>query len=264
VLPDSLTAFILALPDRREYTREDLLVPALKLAEDLHDGLTVYDAPVGWINREARMALIGVTPGFTQMQIVYRAVRTHLLAGASEEDACRLAKYEASFGGAMRGNLVHMLDQLGVCELLGIASAADLFGSASHLLHTTSAVRYPTFLGDQNYTGSRPPLVRSAFLMRYAREVLAPELSQLQVAAFLPLGRSVAAVLEILETERRIPEGRTLYGFPHPSGANGHRARQFEEEKLALGKCLKEVLSGYFPTSAAKQLHAVKGSDTKR
>jgi len=264
VLSDPLAAFIRSLPERREYTREDLLVPAIKLAEDPHEGLAVYDAPVGWVNRDARIALIGVTPGFTQMQIVYRAVRTHLLAGASEEDACRLAKYEASFGGAMRGNLVRMLDELGIRERLGVASAADLFGSASHLLHTTSAVRYPTFLGAQNYTGSRPPLVRSAFLMRYAREVLAPELSQLQVAAFLPLGRSVAAVLEILETERRIPEDRTLYGFPHPSGANGHRARQFEAEKRTLRKCLKEVLSGRFPTSAAKQLHAVNGSDTAR
>lgn len=253
MLSDRLAAFIRSLPECHEYTREDLLVSAVKLAEDPREGLVVYDAPIGWVNRDARVALIGVTPGFTQMQIAYRAVRAHLLAGASPEDACRLAKYEASFGGAMRGNLVQMLDDLGVCDLLGVSSAADLFGSASHLLHTTSAVRYPTFLDGQNYTGSRPPLIQSAFLMRYAREVLAPELSLLKVAVFIPLGKSVAAVLELLENERRIPGGRTLYGFPHPSGANGHRKRQFEDAKPILRQCLKEVLSETVPSGVVQQ-----------
>jgi hypothetical protein len=146
LLTEHLAAFIRSLPEKREYARIDLLVPALKLAEDAAEGLAVYDAPVGWTNHDARLALIGVTPGFTQMQIVYRAVRTYLLAGANANDACRLAKYEASFGGTMRANLVRMLDNIGVPELLKVGSATDLFGSSSHLLHTTSAVRYPTFL----------------------------------------------------------------------------------------------------------------------
>ena len=264
MLSQPLGTVIRSLPEHRAYTREDLLVPALKLAEDPNEGLTVYDAPFGWINQGARLALIGVTPGFTQMQIVYRVVRTHLLAGASTDDACRLAKYEASFGGAMRGNLVRMLDDLGVRELLGVSSTADLFGSASHLLHTTSAVRYPTFLHGRNYTGSRPPLVRSAFLMRYVRDGLAPELSQLDAAVFVPLGKSVAAALELLETERRIPAGRTLHGFPHPSGANGHRARQFEKMKPAMMRRLKETLGGGASVGAVQQQHAADGATRRR
>src|SRR5690606_8893118 len=109
------------------------------------EGVVVYDAPIGCVNPDARVVLIGVTPGFTQMEIVYRSVRRRLLEGASPDEACRLANYEASFCGAMRANFVQMLDELGVDVLLGIRSAADLFGVASHLLHTTSAVRYPTF-----------------------------------------------------------------------------------------------------------------------
>src|SRR6266849_6053191 len=104
-----MAAFIRSLPERSEYTRADLLVAAIKIAEESSEGLVIYDAPIGWVNTSARVALIGVTPGFTQMQIVYHAARRHLLAGASREDACRLAKYEASFGGPMRGNLVRML-----------------------------------------------------------------------------------------------------------------------------------------------------------
>jgi hypothetical protein len=157
-----------------------------------------------------------------------------------------------------------MLDDLGAPELLEVASAADLFGSSSHLLHTTSAVRYPTFLHGQNYTGSRPPLKRSAFLMRYVRDVLAPELSRLHAAVFVPLGKSVAAALELLETERRIPAGRTLHGFPHPSGANGHRARQFEEMKPAMRRRLQDALGGGTSVGAVQQQHAAAGATRRR
>jgi hypothetical protein len=160
----------------------------------------------------------------------------------------------------MRGNLVRMLDELGLNELLGVSSSADLFGSASHLLHTTSAVRYPTFRGSRNYTGSQPPIMRSSFLMKFAREVLAPELSRLQAAVFVPLGKSVASVLAILETEHLIPDGQTLYGFPHPSGANGHRRRQFEEAKSTLRRSLKAVLSATSPSRAAQQSVAADGA----
>lgn len=258
MLSDRVVALIRSLPERREYTREDLLVPEVQLAAAPTESLVVYDAPIGWINRDARVALIGVTPGFTQMEIAYRSVRRCLLEGVSPKDACRLAKYEASFGGPMRANLVQMLDELGVRELLGIQSAAQLFGSTSHLLHTTSAVRYPTFRDTLNYTGSRPPLVRSAFLMRYAREILAPELSLLETAVFVPLGKSVAAVLELLESERRIPCRRTLYGVPHPSGANGHRARQFAEAKPMLRRCFRAALAGD-SVPHVQQQHGTRG-----
>ncbi len=242
MISESMVAFIRSLPERRELTRGDLLVDALKLSEETSKGLVVYDAPFGWINEDARVALIGVTPGFTQMQIAFQAVRRHLIAGKSQEDACRLVKYEASFAGSMRTNLIRMLEELEMHEILGLSSPGDLFGTASHLLHTTSAVRFPTFLDGRNYTGSRPPILRSPFLMRYVREILAPELSSLQSAVFIPLGKSVGGVLAVLEEEGLIPDGRTLYGFPHPSGANGHRERQFAEAKSQLAKRLRAVL----------------------
>jgi hypothetical protein len=171
MLSDRLAAFMFSLPERIQYSREDLLVPAIKLADAPSDDLVVYDAPFGWVNRGARVALIGVTPGFTQMEIAIRAARRHLLAGLCAADACKKAKYEASFGGSMRRNLVRMLDELSIGEILGTSSASDLFGSESHLLHTTSAIRYPTFYRGRNYTGSRPSLVQCAFLMHYVREV---------------------------------------------------------------------------------------------
>ena len=202
----------------------------------------MYYAPFGWCNTQARLAIIGVTPGFTQMEIAFRVVRREILSCAGTDSACRRAKYAASFAGSMRKNLIQMLDGIGLPSFLGVSSES-LFGEANHLLHTTSAVSFPAFVHGKNYTGSRPRLVQSAFLMKYVREQLAPELSNLERACFLPLGKAIEDALRVLEDEGLIRAGRTLYGFPHPSGANGHRKRQFGGARERLREGLRAALA---------------------
>lgn len=38
----------------------------------------------------------------------------------------------------------------------------------------------------------------------------------------------------------QIKKEQCLFGFPHPSGANGHRKKQFEENKVKLLKVIEE------------------------
>lgn len=239
-MTNEIAELIRALPERLPYRREELLKPQFKLADERR--LTMYYAPFDSINPAARLALVGVTPGWTQMEISYRVARRALLAGRSLQEACKEAKGEASFGGPMRRLLVGMLDELEVPQLLGLTSSHELFGPGGKHLHTTSAIRYPVFVRERNYTGSAPVIMRSPLLMDFARRVLAPELSELSRAVFVPLGRAVESVLTILESERRIPNGRILKGFPHPSGANGHRVRQFIANRDSLRKRLAAVL----------------------
>ena len=201
--------------------------------------MVVYYAPFEWRNPEARLAIVGVTPGFTQMEIAVRVARRELLAGTDPETACRRAKYAACFAGPMRQNLVSMLDGLKLSELPGAAEA--LFTTSSHLLHATSAVCFPVFVDGQNYTGSRPRLIRCGFLVKYVREKLAPELASLRRAALLPLGKAAEEALRVLEADGLIPAGRTLYGFPHPSGANGHRTRQYEDSNGRSERCFEAL-----------------------
>src|SRR5690349_22088636 len=180
---DEFAELIRVLPERPLYSRSDLLTPQFKLAEE--NRLAVYYAPFGSMRPAAKLAIIGVTPGWTQMEIAYRIARRELLAGRSPEEAYREAKRQASFGGSMRRLLVGMLDDLAVPKLLVLRSSHDLFEGASELLHTTSAIRYPVFVGGRNYTGSTPAIERSPLLMDYARRILAPELSQLSGALFV-------------------------------------------------------------------------------
>jgi hypothetical protein len=234
--------FLTSLPVRDRYQPAELMVPDLLIGEE--GSLRMFYSPFDWINRSARLVILGITPGWTQMEVGCRTVRVVLAEGQSSEHACRVAKERASFAGSMRSNLVRMLDALGLARLLEIESSADLFGKASDLLHTSSAIRYPVFVGVKNYTGSHPPAAKSRFLLRVAREILVPELESVPAAAIVPLGRSVEDVLEVLAAEGSFKRKRWLTGFPHPSGANGHRARLFDEHRDSLTRQLVQILEG--------------------
>lgn len=238
--PAQYSTFLSELPLREKYDSNDLLVSDLLIGQA--GSLRIFYAPFDWINPAARIVILGITPGWTQMEMACRTARGELAAGRTLDDACRLAKQHASFAGSMRNNLVRMLDALGLPALFQIGSSGDLFGEASSLLHTSSAIRYPTFVESANYTGSNPPAAKSAFLLRVARELLVPELEALSQAAIVPLGRSVEEVLDTLAAEGSLRRKRWLTGFPHPSGANGHRARIFEKNRESLTRQLRQIV----------------------
>ncbi len=114
--------------------------------------LEIYYAPFDYINTDAAIAIVGVTPGPTQLLESYQVIRDHYAGGASFESALTAVKARASFKG-MRKDLGRWLDELGVAERLGVPSSSVLFDDPyRHLLHTTSAIRYPTFVQKRNGT----------------------------------------------------------------------------------------------------------------
>ncbi len=232
--------FLRSLPPKARYEKADLLVPALQIAEEHR--LKVFYGPFDSINSDAKLILLGITPGWTQMEIASRTVRNELVAGVSWETACLKVKQTASFAGSMRNNLISMLDALNLPQFFGIQSSAELFGAARSFVHTTSAIRYPVFLATRNYNGTNPHADRSALLMDFARRLLVRELEQIPSAVIVPFGNSVERVLRRLTAERLIDPDRWLSGFPHPSGANGHRVRLFAENFDSLRSQLHTTL----------------------
>lgn len=122
------------------------------------------------------------------------------------------AKQAAAFAGSMRTNLLQMLDELGVPRRLGLDSASDLFGCGWDLIHTTSILRYPVFLGDmeRNYTGHNPRLATSAFLRAGLQEWFVPEILQMPQALLIPLGHAVSDALEELVRRGYVARKRCL------------------------------------------------------
>lgn len=227
---------IAALPERDEFSRVDLLVPELRLVKD--KSLEIYYAPFDFINTQAKVAVVGITPGWTQMEIAFRQASAALRHGLTASEALQQAKREASFAGSMRKNLVSMLDETPLQKALGLESCDSLFGDSSRFLHTTSAVRYPVFVRGRNYTGHSPELLSNTALTRFVEQVLAPELSSLPRALVVPLGMCVDAVLRSLVQVGVLNAERCLLGFPHPSGANGHRRAEFEQGRKAFSQII--------------------------
>ena len=197
--------------------------------------LQVYWIPFERLNRAARIAVIGLTPGWHQMQQAFTAARDAFRAGITDDLlVLEHIDRQAGFAGSMRANMVKMLDAIGLPAALGVLTSAELFQQRDDLIHGTSALRYPVFIDGKNYGGANPTVVRSALLTRFVHEHLAPELEAIPDALVLPLGKAVEGCLHMLIASQQLEEIRCLFGFPHPSGANGHRAAHFRRNEATL------------------------------
>ncbi|MED5245019.1 MULTISPECIES: hypothetical protein [Priestia] len=211
------------------FTKEQLLQKDFLIRQE--NGLSMYYSPHNdYINPDAHIFIAGITPGWFQMKTAFKQCVSSLSHHHPLEQVLYETKKAASFSGTMRVNLIDMLDRCGVQKAIGIDSAAELFASQRDLLHTTSVLKYPVFYKGKNYTGHQPPIERSALLSHYAFEVFTHELSEItNPCLIVPLGKAVENVLRKLSGEPSFSRHTYLFGFPHPSGANGHRKRIFEE-----------------------------------
>ena len=141
--------------------------------------LTVSYAPFEHIQRGARIVIVGITPGAQQAGNAPRELRRQLLAGADHSTALAAAKVYASFSGAMRPNLVGMLDHIGVARWLGIRSTDSLWSADRNQVHFTSAFRYPVFYDGANNFNGQVAARRSKALTRVLNTCLAEEAAAL-------------------------------------------------------------------------------------
>ena len=208
-------------------------------------GLEVVYAPFDWTNEAARVALVGITPGRHQGWVASVEAGAALRDGASREEALRRADRVASFSGPMRRNLVGMFDMIGLADQLGIASCDALFGESHDLATHLSALAFPVFVNGRNYTGAN--ITRNPALVSIIRQVLAGQLVQATDALVVPLGNAAAEAVGLLVSEGVLDAERCLLGFPHPSGANGHRKAQFEARRAALSESVVRWGNGGVP-----------------
>lgn len=198
--------------------------------------IEVCYAPFEFINPQARVVIVGITPGRTQMINALKELRRQLDLGKDTVHALIAAKRTGAFSGAMRPNLVGLLDCVGVNRWLGIRTCDDLFGTSQNLVQTTSVLRNPVFVDGENYNGTpnmtRDPLLRDQLLAHFGEDVKA-----LPNAIFVPLGDKVAEALHFLAEQGLLDRNRILDGLPHPSGANAERIAYF------LGRKNRNALS---------------------
>jgi len=205
--------------------------------------VSVYYAPFEWVNPQARIVLVGITPGKVQAVNALKEARRALDEGASDEEALRRAKLTGAFSGPMRPNLIALLDSIGMHAKLGLTSCDELFGRSSSLLQTASALQFPVFFRGENYNGTPDP-TRHPLLQRLLTDYFGSMMGQLPNAAFIPLGPVPSKALDWLVAKGVVKGSQVLHGLPHPSGANGERIAFF------LGRKQRSELSA--KTNAVK------------
>ena len=229
------------ISEMNKFEKEDILNKKFELHSK--SNMKIFYAPHNEIiNKKAKVFIVGITPGWTQTSIAYKTANAGLLKGLNYEQIKKECKRNSRFAGSMRKNLIEMLDELKLNNKLQINSCSQLFEENDDLLHTTSLIPYPVFINNKNYTGSNPKIIESETLCSYVEKFFYKEIEDLPEALIIPLGKSVEEVLERMIENNLIKKEQCLLGFPHPSGANGHRKNQFEENK---GKLLK-VIEEYF------------------
>lgn len=225
------------------FEKENILSKKFELYSDNKNIIKIYYAPHNEIiNQKAKIFIVGITPGWTQTQIAYKTAHEGLVKNLNSEQIRKNCKVKSRFAGSMRKNIIEMLDELELNRYLKISSCSELFDYKNELLHTTSLIPYPIFINNKNYTGSNPSILENEVFVDYVKRYFYKETENFDNILIIPLGKAVEEVLKMMINENIIYDKQCLFGFPHPSGANGHRKKQFEERKGDL----KEKIKIYF------------------
>lgn len=208
---------------------------SLKIAEE--GKVKSYYIPFDYVNSDAKVVLVGITPGMTQMINALSAAKNGIRDNLSQSDLLKTVKREGAFSGPLRQKLVEMLDHAGLNKKLGLASCKSLFAADSHLVHTTSLMRHPVFVNGAAYSGSSPKMLRNPLMLKMINDYFREEVKMLPNAIYIPLGKSVSVVMEKLVADGVLKESQVLLGMPHPSGSNGEPIAYF------LGRKAKSALT---------------------
>jgi len=186
----------------------------------------------------AKLVLVGITPGTTQVGIAYGAVKSLLCPPIgtrplSDAEILSEVKRRAGFGGPMRPNLLRMLRHFKIGRLIGVTDEAELWNGRADTLHSTSIVPHAAFtrnekLGTKMFAGSFETILQSNLLRGCFERDFVTSLATLPSdALFIALGPTPLDALEWCAGRGFISQRRILGAFPHPSRQAGSQVDVF-------------------------------------
>jgi hypothetical protein len=201
---------------------------------EVQDEFGQFYAPFDWVNEDADIVLIGITPGRKQAKTALKSLKASLRQGLHVDHAARIAKQAASFEGDMRDIAARLMNRFRLQQLFGLDDSADLFGKASHRAHYTSLLRYPILhwqtkkkngrkVTDWFDYGGGDKAFSVDLLTRSIREHFEPEIMGFKKAWLVPFGPTPARALEAMVARGLIDPDRVLPGINHPSATQWNR-----------------------------------------
>ncbi|MDO9597456.1 MAG: hypothetical protein Q7J47_07030 [Azoarcus sp.] len=198
-------------------------------AEGLYE---LWYTPFEYVNKDARLVIVGITPGMNQLRLAYEAARNALQAGMEHDAVLRAIKMAGAFGGSsMRPNLLKMLRHFRFEQFLGVDDLSSLWGSNARLIHTTSVVPHAAFKRGKMFAGSfeevlANPLLRATFEQDFVSTL--PLLNG--DAYFVALGPCPLDALRWCVAKNLLKEHQVLGALCHPSSSGGSMTRYYLRE----------------------------------
>lgn len=210
--------------------------PVLSLGRDGKYDLAYI--PFEHVNPYAKLVLVGITPGNTQLELAYGEAQNLLNAGRIEEEILVQVKKAGAFGGkSMKPNLLKILRHFQFEQLLGISDVEMLWGSHADLLHSTSVVPHAAFKDGQRFNGSFAEIFATQLLKECFLDCFVSSAREInRNALFVALGPCPQAALEWCVKEGALRREQVLGSFCHPSSAGGsttgYYLREVSKEEL--------------------------------
>lgn len=226
---NKVTSYIRQIRSLKKINKSSIILKDFLISKNKN--IEIYYAPFDYINSEAKLMIVGITPGLQQMLESYEVI--------NKGGSLREVKDQSSFKGIMRTGLIKYLDELKINEILKIRTSESLFNKDSKYLHSTSLIKYPVFDKGKNYSGAN--IIKKEILMDFIEQNFLKELKKFQDIIIVPLGNTVSSVILYLENKYNLNLKFFLKGFPHPSGANARKNIQFKENKYSLMKILEKI-----------------------
>lgn len=178
-------------------------------------------------SKKTEIVILGLTPGKQQHEAIIKAT---------------IAR-EAAFKGFMRKQMFEWFQYLKIDKFLNLENEDSLF-TKKYLsrVYITSLLRDPVYIQIdsklKNYTGRNPYPWNDKDLLLLMKDTI-KQLNKLHNSCLIiPLGQVVSmAIQNFSELD---DDHYVLHGFPHPSGANGHRKKEFLENRRELRKIAQE------------------------
>lgn len=201
-----------------------------RLGEPDH-GHHVFYVPFEHVNVRARLVLVGITPGPTQMALARKVARQHLLSGEPDELVLAKTKQAAAFAG-MRDRINQMLDHFQIPRLLGFGAARSLWESEFQHFQPTSLVPNAAFKGTDYFNGPFESILSVPLLREQFEKQFVPSLSRVPKDAFyIAMGPVVQDGLSWCADRGLIQRQQILGYFPHASGSSGSQFAYFMRQK---------------------------------
>ena len=173
-----------------------------------------------YVNPKAEVVIVGITPGNSQQK------------GSREGMSPREIKRKYAFAGALRKNMVKMLDYIGVNSLLRIDTCASLWEQDFDRVEMTSLLKDATYVvGKSGKTMFKDTeiIAKSKELSEKYENGFVRDCEQYkQAKLFVACGQGVYD--ELMKLKERGVIAAPVVAIAHPSGNNAIRVKYYMEE----------------------------------